>query len=93
MSSAARKIKRKKKVENKKSAKKSANKAISEAVDQMKNLSGTSCSFCDKLFHMSMAADWRINYKPGSSVPIMLVCNNCFDDEDKKQDILEAFRR
>jgi xanthine dehydrogenase iron-sulfur cluster and FAD-binding subunit A len=89
MSSAKRKFRRKVQVKNKKSTQKN----LSKVMGHMKNLSGTKCSFCDKIFQMSMAADWRIDYKPESSVPIMLACNECFTDESKQESLKEAFRR
>lgn len=89
MSSATRKFKRKKRVEKKKAAK----KTISKVVDQMKTLDGKKCGFCEKIFRMSMASEWRVNYKPEAGIPIMLVCNECFNDEKKKENIMEAFRR
>ena len=89
MSSATRKFKRKKQVEKNKAAK----KTISKVADQMKTLDGKKCGFCNKVFHMSMASEWKINYKPEAGIPIVLVCDECFDNENKKKDIMEAFNR
>lgn len=89
MSSATRKFRRKKQVKKNKATQ----KTLSKVMDQMKNLGGTKCSFCDKIFQMSMADEWRINYKPESSNPVMIVCNECFTDESKQDNLREAFQR
>ena len=86
MSSAKRKLKRKKSLSDRKSVK----KTIAGMTKHMR-LANKTCSFCDAKFDMSQATSWRINYNANSENPVMLACPTCFST--KGEQLMEAHNR